>query len=234
MRPIPSPDWAEMKLILQTVLTAVPVAAVSSWLTAEWTTQEPQEPADAAAIHEMTPEEMMMEYMKLGQPGPEHEKMLATVGDWTTVTRMKTSPDSDWTEGTGSTKVQKALGGRFLVEKVEYNFNFGGISQKTNGILIMGYDNFTKKYQSMWIDSMSTGMFFTEGEMDENGVLELTGKMRDMMSPDGRNFLMRSVPKDKDHFVLEMYDSIPASPTDPMPETPNMKVMEIEYSRVKK
>ncbi len=225
-----------MKLLVQTLLTAIPVAAVSSWLTTEWTTspQEPvQEPADAS-IHEMTPEEMMMEYMKMGQPGKEHAKMMEAVGEWDTVTKMKTAPDAPWTEGTGHTKVQKALGGRFLIEKVQYDFNFGGMKSKTDGILIMGYDNFTKKYQSMWIDSMSTGMFYTEGVEDENGVLELKGMMRDMMSPDGRQFLMRSVPKDKDHFTLEMYDSIPASPTDPMPAEPNVKVMEIEYTRVKK
>ena len=176
----------------------------------------------------------MMQYMALGQPGEAHEKMMVGVGEWDTITKMKTAPDEPWTEGTGHTKVQKALGGRFLIEKVQYNFSFGGMNTKTNGILIMGYDNFTKKFQSMWIDSMSTGMFYSEGEMDENGVLELSGTMRDMMSPDGRQFLMRSVPKDKDHFTLEMYDSIPASPSDPMPKKPNVKVMEIEYSRVKK
>lgn len=224
-----------MKLLVQTLLTAIPVAAVSSWLTTEWTSpgQEPQEPADASVL-EMSPEEMMAEYMKLGQPGKEHAELMKGVGEWNTITRMQTAPTEPWTEGKGFTKIQKALGGRFLIEKVQYNFNFGGFETKTDGILILGYDNFTKKYQSIWIDSMSTGMFYTEGEMDENGVMELSGTMRDMMSPDGRQFLMRSVPKDADHFTLEMYDSIPASPSDPMPKKPNVKVMEVEYSRVKK
>ncbi|NQU48133.1 MAG: DUF1579 domain-containing protein [Planctomycetes bacterium] len=216
-----------MNTFLKLVLTAVPVAATTSWVTAEWFVpgQEPvQEPA-----HEMDAMAIMDATMKLAVPGKEHVHLAEGVGNWNSVMRMRMDPNGPWTEGKGKSKVQKALGGRYLVEKVEYEF----MGMKTEGLLVMGYDNLTKKFQSVWMDSMSTGMTYSEGVMDKDGVMEMFGTMRDVVSPKGRPFSHRTIPIDDDHFKLEMFDTIPAKPGAPMPKKPNVKVMELEYSRVK-
>ncbi len=37
------------------------------------------------------------------------------------------------------------------------------------GINVIGYDNHTKKYVSIWIDSMSTGIYYFEGTAGSDG-----------------------------------------------------------------
>jgi hypothetical protein len=37
------------------------------------------------------------------------------------------------------------------------------------GINLLGYDNYTKKYVSTWIDSMSTGIYYFEGTASVDG-----------------------------------------------------------------
>jgi len=57
------------------------------------------------------------------------------------------------------------LGGRYLQQ--EYT---GRMMEDTfSGINLIGYDNFTKKYVSAWIDTMSTGIYFFEGTAGPDG-----------------------------------------------------------------
>ncbi len=76
-------------------------------------------------------------------------------------------------------------------------------------------------------------MTYSEGVMDKDGVVEMVGTVRDVVTPKGRPFAHRTIPIDKDHFKLEMYDNIPPKPGAAMPKKPNVKVMELEYARAK-
>ncbi|MHC4824546.1 MAG: DUF1579 family protein, partial [Planctomycetota bacterium] len=144
-----------------------------------------QEPADA----EMTPEqlqEIMMEQMKMGQPGPQHEQLQAMAGEWSTKMKMRMGgPDSPWQEYEGHSKIQIALGGRYIIEKFTGEL---GMMGKMDGLLILGYNNMTEEYESIWMDNMSTWPQFAKGVVNEEGATELSGMMRDVISPDGRPY----------------------------------------------
>ena len=98
-------------------------------------------------------------------------------------------------------------------------------------MLVQGYDNLSKKYQTMWIDSWGTRMTLAEGTEVKPGIIEYHGTMKDFVTPDGRPYMFRVTTKDDDHTLFEMYDTIPETPEAPMPEKPNMMVMKMEYTR---
>ncbi|MGB0952837.1 MAG: DUF1579 family protein [Planctomycetota bacterium] len=181
-----------------------------------------QEPADA----QMSPEEMqemMMKMMEKAQPGPEHKKLQAMAGEWTTKIKMKMSPDADWEHHTGHSKIQSALGGRYMIEKFTAEL---GMMGKMEGLLILSYNNLTEEYESIWMDNMSTWPQFAKGQINEDGATELRGKMRDVITPEGRPYRHVTHPVDADHHITKMYDTIPP--------TGDIQVMEIEYTRVEK
>lgn len=108
---------------------------------------------------------MMEVYKKLAIPGEAHKLLASLAGTWVTRTRSWMGPDQPPTETTGTCEQKVILGGRFLQQ--EYTGDMMG--EPFTGINIMGYDNHTKKYLSVWIDSMSTGMYYFEGTVSADG-----------------------------------------------------------------
>ncbi len=105
-------------------------------------------------------EKMMKVYRKLGTPGAPHKKLAALAGRWSTKTKAWMEPDKPPMEGTGSCEQKMILDGRYLQQ--EYTGDMMG--SPFTGINVIGYDNHSKKYVSTWIDSMSTGIYYFEGE----------------------------------------------------------------------
>jgi hypothetical protein len=68
-------------------------------------------------------------------------------------------------ESVGTCEQKLLLDGRYLQQ--EYTGDMGG--ESFTGINIIGYDNHTKKYVSVWLDSMSTGIYFFEGSASPDG-----------------------------------------------------------------
>jgi len=91
---------------------------------------------------------------------------LATLtGSWTTRTRTWAGPENLHTESMGTCEQKMLLGGRYLHQ--EYTSEMMG--SPFTGINLLGYDNHTQKYVSIWIDSMSTGIYYFEGTASEDG-----------------------------------------------------------------
>lgn len=108
---------------------------------------------------------MMETYKKLAIPAAPHKLLAGLAGSWTTRTRAWMGPDEPPMEGTGACEQKMLLGGRYLQQ--EYSGDMMG--ESFTGINIIGYDNHTKKYMSIWIDSMSTGIYCFEGTADVDG-----------------------------------------------------------------
>ncbi|MFA5072797.1 MAG: DUF1579 domain-containing protein [Nitrospirota bacterium] len=107
----------------------------------------------------MDTQAMMEIYKKAGTPG-EHHKMLSKLeGTWTTKTRGWMEPDQPPMESSGTCEQKMILDGHYV--RQEYSGDMMGMP--FSGVNIMGYNNHTKKYESIWIDSMSTAIFFFEG-----------------------------------------------------------------------
>ena len=94
------------------------------------------------------------------------------------------------------------------------------------GMAVVGYDNMKKKFVSIWIDNMGTGLMASQGTYDES----TRTVTYDVEGPDvmtGKYEKMRSLEKliSKDKWVTEMYTV--------MPDGKDFKTMEITYTRVK-
>ena len=110
-------------------------------------------------------QKMMEVYKKIGTPGAPHKLLANLPGSWTTKTTAWMSPDEPPVEGTGTCEQKMILDGRYLQQ--EYTGEMMG--SPFTGINLIGYDNHTKKYESTWIDSMSTGIYYFEGRASADG-----------------------------------------------------------------
>jgi hypothetical protein len=108
---------------------------------------------------------MMDVYRKLGTPGTPHKMLAKMAGTWTTKTKAWMEPDKPPIEGTGTCKQKMLLDGRYLQQ--EYTGKMMG--NPFTGINLIGYNNHTKKYESVWIDSMSTAIYYFEGTAGDDG-----------------------------------------------------------------
>jgi hypothetical protein len=110
-------------------------------------------------------QEIMEIYKNVGTPGEPHKRLAKLEGSWITKSKGWMEPDKPPVESSGTCEQRLILGGRYL--RQEYTGDMMG--QPYTGIYILGYDNHTKKYQSVWIDTMSTGVYFFEGVASPDG-----------------------------------------------------------------
>jgi len=110
-------------------------------------------------------QKMMEVYKEVGTPGAPHKLLANLSGSWITKTTAWMGPDKPPMEGTGTCEQKMILNGRYLQQ--EYTGEMMG--SPFTGINLIGYDNYTKKYVSTWIDSMSTGIYYFEGTASPDG-----------------------------------------------------------------
>src|SRR5512137_1501695 len=110
-------------------------------------------------------QEMMEIYQRLATPGAPHKMLAKLAGSWTTKTTAWMEPNKPPVEGHGTCEQKMLLDGRYLQQ--EYAGEMMG--DPFAGINIVGYDNYTKKFVSAWIDSMSSGIYYFEGTGSEDG-----------------------------------------------------------------
>ncbi len=108
---------------------------------------------------------MMEVYKKVGTPGAPHKLLASLEGSWTTKSRGWMEPDKPPMESTGTCEQKLLLGGRYLQQT--YTGDMGG--EPYTGINLIGFDNHTKKFVSVWVDTMSTGIYYFEGTASRNG-----------------------------------------------------------------
>lgn len=175
-----------------------------------------------AEHEEMSAEQQMMmekwqEYMKPGEP---HERMAEAVGTWDYTARMWEQPGMPPQESPGKARFETIMGGRYLVQHASGTF----MGEPFEGMGITGYDNMKDKYQSMWIDSMGTGVLLSEGTCDGN-VCTYYGEVPDVMQGEYKRIKSVSREIGDDRMVFEMYDR--------GPDGKEWKNFEIEYHRRK-
>ena len=157
-----------------------------------------------------------MDYMT---PGPMHEMMAKTAGDWKTTIKFWMDPAGEPMVTEGTSKAEMILGGRYLKE----TSNSTVMGMPMEGMSITGYDNFTKEFTSIWIDNMGTGTTVAKGTYDEaTKTVTLHGSMVDPMT--GKDIKYRQVLNviDDNHHVFQMYVDHDGK---------EVKNMEVEYTR---
>jgi hypothetical protein len=167
----------------------------------------------------MDQQAMMEFWKKLATPGEPHKLFAGLAGSWTTTTKEWMEPGKPPTESTGTAEMKMLLDGRFLYQ--EYNSQMMG--QPFSGIGIDAYDNMSKKYVTVWMDTMGTGIFIMEGTASADGkTITLKGSHPE---PGGGRMTHRAVWKivDNNTQTFDMYGAHRGGK-----ET---KMLEITYTR---
>ncbi|MFI5402398.1 MAG: DUF1579 domain-containing protein [Planctomycetota bacterium] len=149
----------------------------------------------------------------LAAPGPEHAKMLKSVGTWNC--ECKCFEPGKEPQVTTSKVVRTAVLGRYVREEINGEMN----GKPFAGIGYFAYNNATKTYECSWLDNGGTGIMFMTGT--EN---ELKGVF---YGPGGVPVKCRAVTKhiSDDQATMEMYNDFGMGG--------EMKCMEMTYTRVK-
>jgi hypothetical protein len=113
----------------------------------------------------MDMQKIMEIYKKAGTPGEPHKLLAKLEGSWITRSRGWMEPGKPPVESTGTCEQKLLLDGHYLQQVYAGDM----MGQPFTGISILGYDNHTKKYESVWIDSMSTAVYFFEGTASKDG-----------------------------------------------------------------
>lgn len=165
-----------------------------------------QQYEDAMQQHE----DMMEAWMKINQPGKEHERFAEAVGRWNSTMTMWMYPGAEPQKGTSTSEFKTILGGRYLVEKMKAKSSMGGELMEWEAMGIFGFDNQKQKHFFIWLDSMSTGAMIAEGQANAAGdevtyfadyIDPMTNQKKDIKS------VLRHLGEDKSQFV--MYEKLP-------------------------
>ena len=117
------------------------------------------------AKRKMDMQEIMEIYKKAGTPGEPHKLLAKLEGSWTTKSRGWMEPDKPPRESMGACEQKLILNGHYLQQV--YTGDMMGVPY--TGVNLLGYNNHTKKYESVWIDSMNTAIYFFEGTASKDG-----------------------------------------------------------------
>lgn len=182
-----------------------------------------QEPA---AAPQMSAEQkaMMEAWEKASTPGEPHKRLISQFeGTWDTKMTAWMAPSAPPMVEAGKSVHTPVFGGRQL--RMDYASAFMG--QPYDGVGYSGYDNVKGKYVSSWMDSLSTGLFVSEGDYDDaSKTYTYRAQMADPMKP-GTQVATRTVLRmvDQDHAVFEMHETRDGK---------EAKTMQIEYTRAGK
>ena len=175
-----------------------------------------KEPHNKKAVD---PQAMMETYQKLATPGEPHKQLTSLAGMWTTQTKEWMEPGKLPTESTGTCDFKVLLDGRFVQQECSGQM----MGQAFTGIGTHGYDNFTKKYLTTWLDSMATGIFSMEGKAGaDRKFITLYGSHTDPFEGMMKHRAVWKFP-DANTQIFEMYGS--------HGKGKEMKMMEITYTR---
>lgn len=154
-------------------------------------------------------------------PGPMHKALDMLVGKWDATVTMTMGPEGASQESKATSEFTWILGGRFL----EQTFTGEMMGMPFHGRGLFGYDNFNKKYTTVWIDNSTTAVLYATGHADQSGkIITFYGTMDEPMTGEhGKNVKYVARLVDNRTMVYEIHDLAIGEP--------NTKVMEITYRK---
>lgn len=169
-------------------------------------------------------QEMMKKWMDYSTPGANHKYLESFAGEWDALVKQWMKPGDPPISTKQEMKAKMLLGGRYL----KYTVKGMMIDMPFEGMSITAYDNLEKKFISMWIDSMGTGIYMTEGTLDKTGKIRTeTGLWNDITTGGKTKVKLVYKTVDNDNVFFEMYMS------GGMYGDEEVKSMEITYTRKK-
>ena len=182
------------------------------------TASSPEQPAKKTPP---TPEQMQEAMVKASTIGENHHKLDPLVGSYKVETKFWMTPGGQPETVTGTAEFMWILGGHYLA--TDYHSEFNG--QPFEGHGAYGYNNVTKRYESIWLDSMGTEIMKSEGQSEKDGsVIVFNGEFSCPVS-DGPMKMRTVMTIGTDRHVFEMFH--PA-----FDGSGEYKAMEIVYEKV--
>ena len=161
----------------------------------------------------------MLAWMEYMTPGPMHEMMAKTAGEWNVNTKFWMDPAGEPMETEGKATVEMILGGRYM--KSTHIGTMMGMPFE--GINLQGYDNASGEFMAIWIDNMGTGFSISKGKYDEaTNSINFEGSMLDPITKEDMKFRQVVRIIDDNHHLFEMYMNYNGK---------EFKSMVVEYTR---
>ncbi len=195
------------------------VLGAAVFLSAGIFAQETKGPPEISAEQQA----MTEAFKSYSTPGEPHARLAKKAGDWNVAVKMWHTPDMEVPEESTATSCIKAImGGRYIVEEVKGE----AMGEPFEGLGIAGYDNITKKFVGVWVDTMNTGIIHSEGTPAQYGdIINFEGTHPDPLR--GRYDKTRSVERtiSDDKFIFTSYKTAD--------DGREFKGMELTYTRAK-
>ena len=185
--------------------------------------QAPNLLAEDAPVGMPPMDEKMVEAMKLMAPGENHAKLAQFIGKFKATTTMWMDAASAPQISEGISESKWILGGRF----VQQTFTGQFMGKPFEGMGIIGYDNVAKEYNSIWLDSVSTGIMKATAKYDDaTKVFSEEGSFSCPLTGRKDNaYKSVTTVVDADHYTYEMWH-------DDVKTGKNYKAMAISYERI--
>ncbi|MGF1634133.1 MAG: DUF1579 domain-containing protein [Phycisphaerae bacterium] len=183
---------------------------------------EPPATQPAGGMQQMDPETAAMAeaYTKAGAVTEHHAALKPMVGAFRAETKMPL-PDGSFVTSQGRCVNTLEFGGRFLKQAYEGEF----MGQPFKGLGYTGYNNLTGKYEGIWMDEMSTAVYFSTGTYDEaSRTWTFHGEVADPITGKPKAYKHVVTIKDDDHHGFAMYE--------PGPDGEMVRSFEINYARM--
>ncbi|MFC2094532.1 DUF1579 domain-containing protein [Bacteroidota bacterium] len=144
-------------------------------------------------------EKAWMDYMT---PGPMHEMMAGSVGEWKTKNTQWMDPAGEPIVNEGTVSVEMMMDGRYM--KSTHKGMVMGMP--FTGMNLQAFDNATKEFVAVWIDNLGTGLSVSNGTYDETSkTINFTGTMIDPMSGKEVKYRQTIQLLNDNHQVMEMF-----------------------------
>lgn len=168
-------------------------------------------------------QEMMKKWKEFSTPSSQHKILNALVGNWNHTVEFWMDPNSVPEKSKGTSSIRWTMGGRFL----EHSVSGKSMGHPFSGKGVIGYDNATKQYQSIWYDNMSTSIMmgiskYNEATKTFTEIGTASCPFKGSIQYKGVTTLLNSK-----HFRYELFMEDPSKPGN------EVKTMKIEYTKKK-
>lgn len=160
------------------------------------------------------------QWSALSKPGTSHSLLAPFVGEWNVRLTFWSGPQSKASVSTGTSTISWILGKRFVQER--FQGEAGG--EAFDGMGLMGYDNGSRAFKTIWLDSLNTAMTMASGRyVPESNTFELTSDVYDPLVSGEKTVRSTLQFTSNDAYVFTMIDR--------SPEGKEFVSLTMEYSR---
>lgn len=160
------------------------------------------------------------QWAALSRPGPAHRLLDNLVGEWDVSLTFWSDPKSAGASSIGRSQIAWVLGKRFVQE--QFSGTIAG--EEYSGVGIMGYDNGSRSFKTVWADSQNTALTTSSGTLDSStNTLLLESEVYDPLVSGVKRVQSRLQIQSPDLYTFVM--------TDTSPEGQEFTSLEMRYQR---